>query len=145
MNETPLEVKAIQEEEAPPTLAQGEINIFCKTPDGYDAHIKISLLNRAKAATYLAQISAALSENGFAPSSRFPGKLPAPQDGPAPFEPARSNGAATWILNRDGSRSCSLHGIGKFVPPGTSKRTGKPYQGFWACETQGCKPTEDEP
>lgn len=26
------------------------------------------------------------------------------------------------------------HGPKKWVPPGTSQRTGKPYAGFWACE-----------
>jgi hypothetical protein len=26
-----------------------------------------------------------------------------------------------------------VHGEKKWVPPGTSSRTGKPYNGFWAC------------
>jgi hypothetical protein len=26
----------------------------------------------------------------------------------------------------------------KWVPPGVSNKTGKPYRGFWACPTRGC-------
>jgi hypothetical protein len=35
---------------------------------------------------------------------------------------------------------CPIHNTEfKFVPAGTSKKTGKPYPGFYACSTMGCK------
>lgn len=34
---------------------------------------------------------------------------------------------------------CPIHNSPwKFVPAGTAKATGKPYDAFWACETRGC-------
>ena len=33
---------------------------------------------------------------------------------------------------------CPAHGGVKFVPAGVSKKSGKPYQGFWACPERGC-------
>ena len=27
----------------------------------------------------------------------------------------------------------------KYVPPGVSKSSGKPYEGFWACPERGCR------
>ena len=32
----------------------------------------------------------------------------------------------------------------KLIPPGTSKKTGKPYKGFYACQNQQCKHTMNE-
>lgn len=35
---------------------------------------------------------------------------------------------------------CPIHQIEfKFVPPGVSKKTGKPYQGFYVCPMDGCE------
>jgi hypothetical protein len=34
---------------------------------------------------------------------------------------------------------CPIHGVVKFVPPGVSKKTGKPYTGFFACAEPGCE------
>jgi len=33
------------------------------------------------------------------------------------------------------------HGPMKFVPAGTSKRTGKGYDAFWGCQNRDCKQT----
>jgi hypothetical protein len=34
---------------------------------------------------------------------------------------------------------CSAHGVSmKFIPPGISKKTQKPYNGFWACPEREC-------
>ena len=35
--------------------------------------------------------------------------------------------------------SCPIHHTVKFVPPGVSKKTGKPYTGFFACAESGCE------
>lgn len=43
------------------------------------------------------------------------------------------------------SENCPTHEIPfKFIPPGTSKRTGRAYKGFWICPQQGCKEKPDE-
>ena len=35
---------------------------------------------------------------------------------------------------------CPDHGQPfKWVPPGFSKKTGEPYEGFWSCQTRGCR------
>ena len=34
------------------------------------------------------------------------------------------------------------HGPMKYVPPGVSKRTNKPYDGFYGCNDRACKRTE---
>lgn len=37
------------------------------------------------------------------------------------------------------TQPCASHGwTWKWVPPGTSKKTGNPYSGFWACNVRGC-------
>jgi hypothetical protein len=33
---------------------------------------------------------------------------------------------------------CPIHGTVKFVPPGVSSKTGKPYTGFFCCPERGC-------
>lgn len=33
----------------------------------------------------------------------------------------------------------------KFVPPGVSKKTGQPYQGFWSCPEMGCRLKPNQP
>jgi len=36
--------------------------------------------------------------------------------------------------------NCPVHNVEfKFIPPGVSKKTGKPYQGFFACPEYGCR------
>lgn len=36
--------------------------------------------------------------------------------------------------------ACPVHGEDwKWVPPGTSKTTSKPYAGFWTCPERGCR------
>lgn len=39
--------------------------------------------------------------------------------------------SANWV--------CPDHGVSKWVPPGTSKKTGKAYQGFYVCGAEGCE------
>jgi len=35
--------------------------------------------------------------------------------------------------------TCPTHGTVRFVKPGVSKKTGKPYQGFFVCGEEGCE------
>lgn len=42
---------------------------------------------------------------------------------------------------------CPVHDVDwKLVPAGTSRKTGKPYNAFWACPERGCdeKPSWDD-
>jgi hypothetical protein len=39
--------------------------------------------------------------------------------------------------------TCPQHHTSKFVPAGTSKRTGKPYAAFWGCTERDCKWVQD--
>ena len=42
---------------------------------------------------------------------------------------------------------CPVHEVAwKLVPAGTSRKTGKPYNAFWACPERGCdeKPSYDD-
>lgn len=39
--------------------------------------------------------------------------------------------------------TCPNHHASKFVPAGTSKRTGKAYAAFWGCTEMGCKWSQD--
>jgi hypothetical protein len=41
---------------------------------------------------------------------------------------------------------CPVHNQAfKWVAPGVSKKTGKPYQGFWSCPEMGCRMKPNEP
>lgn len=55
------------------------------------------------------------------------------QGGAAVAKAAQSSGYHT-----DGTWTCPIHQRGKIVPAGVSKRTGKPYNAFWACSEAGC-------
>jgi hypothetical protein len=61
-----------------------------------------------------------------APSA--PAASPAPQEAAAPAP-------------SDGFQLCPVHNIPKdrWVPGGVSKRTNKPYSGFFGCSVEGCK------
>ncbi len=73
------------------------------------------------------------------------GQRPAPQPAqkatgspPAPVQVP--SGPPMWETIGNGAMACSNHGPAKWVPPGVSKNSGKPYDGFWACVERGCKP-----
>ena len=59
--------------------------------------------------------------------------VPAPIPGTTPqFVPQRV------IAPQQAPPLCPTHGTSKFVPAGTSKRTGKPYEAFWSCTEREC-------
>jgi hypothetical protein len=39
--------------------------------------------------------------------------------------------------------TCPTHHTSKFVPAGTSKKTGKAYKPFWGCTEMDCRWTQD--
>lgn len=45
-------------------------------------------------------------------------------------EDPRARGPVVW--------QCPIHGESRLVPAGVSKRTGKPYDAFWACTVRDC-------
>ena len=135
------EVRPIDQQEAerlangapPPTPLEAECNVFATDPKGFKVHFK--LIGQAnKIINNLEVLTDGLLARGYVPE-RAPGPPQPQSDGPS--------GVAEWQSNADGSRSCSVHGPAKWVPPGTSKKTGKPYNGFWSCQSQGCQPKGD--
>lgn len=65
---------------------------------------------------------------------------------PAPAAPAADPWASTPVAPTPAPQDAPLCDHGqprKFVPAGTSKKTGQPYQAFWACQhpdrNQQCK------
>lgn len=135
-------------EPAPETHeSMAEANIFAMNPAGFKVHIKLP----SKPGSIVRNVDVllkALAAQGYGPDTSMGKQQPpaASTTAPGPVSevwtqaqvPATQQ-AAAWMVNQDGSRSCSVHGVGKFVPPGTS-RQGKPYLGFWACSVQDCKP-----
>ena len=68
--------------------AKAELNIFVRSPHGFDGHIKV-LVPQGKAAAKLLEISASLHEKDFEPSSRFGSgtrTAPAKETPPAPSQ-----------------------------------------------------------
>lgn len=122
-----------------------EINVFTLDPNGYKTHWKItSDTTDAQLAELMKReitLTKWLKEKEYQPDEMGRGHTPAPATPTNGATAPAPGGAASWVVNADGSRSCSVHGVGEFVPPGTSKRTGKPYTGFWKCRIDGCKPT----
>lgn len=51
---------------------------------------------------------------------------------PAPYAPLN-----TWL--------CPIHGTAKTVPAGVSKKTGRPYDAFIACDQMGCNEKPPRP
>jgi hypothetical protein len=130
-----------QKPSPPPTI---EANVFVKSPDGYKAHFKLIFPEAAGLLTGLNNLDnliEALKRRGYQPDG-YSVPLPVTPSAQAPAS-AGPAGVAEWIVNQDGSRSCSVHGPAKWVPPGTSRESGKAYSGFWACQVKGCKPRGD--
>lgn len=112
---------------------QAETNVFAQHPKGFRVHIKLLVEEPAKVVAYLDTLVHGLEEKGYKPDEQM-GRGAAPK-----AAAAQGESTAVFITNEDGSRSCSVHGPAKWIPPGTSQ-AGKPYKGFWACQVQGCKP-----
>ena len=138
-----------EEEEAQQYREPSEFRMYALDPAGFKVNWQISASTSSEQLNNLIQRQQQLSNwlrlhdytpDDFGVSARATGGRPQ-----ATTQPTKSASGAEWIMEPDGSRSCSLHGPGKWVPPGTSKKTGKPYNGFWACQTQDCKPREIEP
>lgn len=58
---------------------------------------------------------------------------------PEPQQPNRQQPVSLDAL--DGNTvgwACPVHGVSRLVPPGISKKTGKPYKAFYACSIAGC-------
>lgn len=124
-----------------------EVNVFSLDPNGFKTHWKLVSGTPAEEVTRMMNnqkvLSGWLKETGYKPDdmgrggNTLPPTVVAPQTAPQ----AAPQGVATWIYPADNSPpSCSLHGVGTWKPPGTSRTTGKPYAGFWKCQTNGCKP-----
>lgn len=130
-----------------------EANIFYIDPRGFKGHLKLVAHDTDVDALLLQQAEASLwlAEHNYLPDGfRSP---PPANEGAMPFEPneprqvraAVAPGPAHWIVDVNGNHACSIHGPAKWVPPGTSKATGKPYDGFWGCTEKGCRPQRSEP
>lgn len=65
-----------------------ELNLFVRTPDGYDAHVKLSGTNPVKTVRRLADLSDVLAKAGFTPSQRPAAGRPQPQTTAAATGPA---------------------------------------------------------
>ena len=136
------EVRPIDQQEAeriangapPPTPLEAECNVFATDPKGFKVHFK--LIGQAnKIINNLEVLTDGLLARGYVPEQGRPINTP---------QSAGPSGVAEWINNPDNSRSCSVHGPAKWVPPGVSRTNNKPYTGFWACQTKGCKPRGDD-
>lgn len=83
------------------------------------------------------EIIRALTRIAAALEKAFPG-----QNGVAPAVPARPQLAPlppVQTTNDGQANVCPIHNTPwKVVPAGVSKKTGKPYDAFRACSTQGC-------
>lgn len=122
-----------------------EVNMFTLDPNGFKTHWKIVSgttgddLN--KMMLHQGVLSKWLHEHQYKPDEMGRGNgHSAPVAASQAATGAPVGVAAAWVVNDDGSRSCSVHGVGEFVPPGVSTKTGKPYTGFWKCRVNGCKP-----
>lgn len=127
-----------REPEAAPVMA--EANIFALNPAGFKVHIKLP----SKAASIVKNVDvllSALSDSGYTPDLMGGGKAPATSTPTQAAAPVQGAGAAVWVVNPDGTKSCSVHGQAAFQAPGVSRATGKPYAGFWKCTMRDCRPT----
>jgi hypothetical protein len=120
-----------------------EANVFAMSPDGFKVHIKLP----SRSMTIIGNVDLllkGLAAKGYTPDPTMGGFRNAPAAPVAAAQPAPAqpvpNGPAQWIHNPDGSRSCSVHGPAKWVPPGVSRNTGQPFTGFWSCSVRACKP-----
>ena len=74
--------------------AKAELNVFVRSPQGFDGHIKV-LVPQKQAAAFLLSLAASLDEKGFTPSQRFgPGRAAAPEK-TSPAPPQRPTGGRT--------------------------------------------------
>lgn len=93
-----------------------ELNLFVRTPDGYDAHVKLSGTSATKSVKRLGELSKVLAEAGFTPSQRPAAGRPQPQTtaaatgpacpehGPDRIKPSKfGNGVYCAARNDDGS------------------------------------------
>ncbi len=65
---------------------------------------------------------------------------------PAPVAPVAVAGGGTatnavLLVKEDGTRSCSIHGPGRYSPPAPNPRGGT-YPGRWWCSDRDCKARE---
>lgn len=126
-------------------METSEINVFTIDANGFKTHWKIrqdaskeelaNLYNRQQ------QLSDWLASKGYKPDDFGRGAVIASTAPPA-AAPASTTagGEAEWVVNPDGTKSCSVHGQAAFKPGGVSRNTGLPYTGFWKCAVAGCKP-----
>ena len=65
---------------------------------------------------------------------------------PVMAAPAAGTSGETGVLlvQEDGTRSCSLHGPGRYSPPAPNPRGGM-YAGRWWCNDRNCKAKEAKP
>ena len=120
-----------------------EINVFTLDANGFKTHWRIGASTTEDQLNELVkrqvQLSSWLITHNYTPDTMGGPSRGGNGSAKVAFTPA------VWELDADGTHVCSVHGPGKFVPPGTSKKTGKPYSGFWACTNRDCKPQEVEP
>lgn len=125
------------------------VNVYAETPGELDA-----LLNGVIAAAPLiaAAKGAVQVAHGIEVKSAQPQQAPPQQQEgwqnqsatPPPFVQGNGQeGGRTQYSQPDNSQppTC-MHGPKKWVPGGVSKKTGNPYNGFWACSApqgQQCK------
>ena|SRR3990167_5217106 len=66
-----LDVRPAHDEQGGVTTHGAEINIFLRTPEGFDAHLKIPVVNYLDAPKRLVELSRLLKEKEFEPQQRF--------------------------------------------------------------------------
>ena len=115
------------------TVPLAEANIFAMNKDGFKVHIKLPV-RPSNILRNIGLLLDVMAKEGYVPDKTMGQRQ---QEAPAVQAPT---GVATWIVNPDGSRACSLHGVAEYKAPGVSARTGKPYTGFWKCTVRDCKP-----
>lgn len=96
-----------------------------------------------KGDAYVTQLEAALKGGPAAPQQAAPPSPPRPATPPGeqvltPEAVAAQLGGGE--VSEQAFQVCPACGALKdrWIKPGTSKRTGKPYKGFYGCPTQGC-------
>lgn len=121
-----------------------EVNVFSLDPNGFKTHWKIVSGTTGEDLNKMMQHQGVLSkwllDHHYKPDDMGRGEV-APIAVSSPPMLTAPAGAAVWVQNPDGTKSCSLHGQGAFQAPGVSRRTGQPYAGFWKCTVKDCKPT----